>query len=51
MFVEKNEETYMSDIYKLSDLEVRNDVNYMKQYFEGKFGALPFIDFEEALEK
>lgn len=50
MFIEKDEETYMSTIYKLSDIELRNDANYMKNYFEGKFGALPFIDFETALD-
>ena len=49
MFVEKDEKTYMSTVYKLSDFELRNDANYMKNYFEGKFGALPFIDFESAL--
>lgn len=50
MFVEKDEETYMSSVYKLSDIEIRNDASYMKNYFEGKFGALPFIDFEAALD-
>lgn len=50
MFVEKDENTYMSSVYKLSDIELRNDANYMKNYFEGKFGALPFIDFETALD-
>ena len=50
MFVEKDEETYMSNVYKLSDIEIRNDASYMKNYFEGKFGALPFIDFESALD-
>ncbi len=50
MFVEKDEETYISSVYKLSNIELRNDANYMKNYFEGKFGALPFIDFESALD-
>lgn len=50
MFVEKDEETYMSSVYKLSDIEIRNDASYIKNYFEGKFGALPFIDFEAALD-
>jgi len=50
MFVEKDEETYISSVYKLSEIELRNDANYMKNYFEGKFGALPFIDFETALD-
>ena len=51
MFVEKDEETYMTSVYKLSDIDLRNDANYMKNYFEGKFGALPFIDFEKALDE
>lgn len=51
MFVEKDSETYMSSVYKLSDYDVRNDVNYMKNYFEGNFGALPFIDFESVLDE
>lgn len=50
MFVEKDESTFMSNVYKLSDIEIRNDANYMKNYFEGKFGALPFIDFESVLD-
>lgn len=50
LFVEKDEDTYMSGVYKLSDIEIRNDANYMKNYFEGKFGALPFIDFESAMD-
>lgn len=51
MFVEKDSDTYMSSVYKLSDYNVRNDVNYMKNYFEGNFGALPFIDFETVLNE
>ena len=51
VFIEKDSKTYMSTLYKLSDFNVRNDVNYMKNYFEGNFGALPFIDFESIIEK
>lgn len=51
MFVEKDEETYISNVYKLSEFEIRRENNYMKNYFEGKFGALPYIDFESALEE
>ena len=51
MFVEKDEETYISSVYKLSEIDIRNDASYMKNYFEGKFGALPFIDFETALNE
>lgn len=50
MFVDKDEDTYISSVYKLSDFNVRNDNNYMNKYFEGEFGALPYIDFASALE-
>lgn len=50
MFVDKEDETYMSYVYKLSDVELRNDNDYMRNYFKGRLGALPFIDFESALE-
>lgn len=49
LFIEKDSETYMSTMYRLSDFKVNNDVNYMKRYFEGDFGALPFIDFESVI--
>lgn len=51
MFVEKDNDTYISNVYKLSDFNIRNDLSYMKNYFEGNFGALPFIDFESILEE
>lgn len=50
MFVDKDEDTYISSVYKLSDFNVRNDNNYINKYFEGEFGALPYIDFASALE-
>ena len=50
VFVDKDEDNYMSSVYKLSDFNVRNDNNYLNKYFEGEFGALPYIDFASALE-
>lgn len=50
MFVDKDEDTYVSSVYKLSDFNIRKDNNYMNKYFEGEFGALPYIDFASALE-
>lgn len=53
-FVEKNPETYESVIYSLADFgseEVRNDHNYLINYFKGNYGALPFIDFSKLLIK
>ena len=49
-FVEKDRETYKSYIYSLADLgseDVRNDENYLLNYFRGNYGALPFIDFRD----
>ncbi len=51
LFIEKDRDNYMSNVYKLSDFDVKNENNYMKKYFEGEFGALPFIDFESAIIK
>ncbi len=50
LFVEKDEETYISNVYKLSEFDVETENNYMKKYFEGEFGALPYIDFESILD-
>lgn len=51
MFVEKDNNTFQSCVYKISEYDVRNDRKYMKSYFEGKFGALPFVDFEAVLDE
>ncbi len=50
MFIEKNDKNYISQAYKLSEFDIRKGTNYMKQYFEGKYGALPFIDFASAIQ-
>ncbi len=47
-FVEKDKDTYESIIYSLADFgstDVRNDQNYLINYFKGKYGTLPYIDF------
>ena len=49
-FVEKDSSSYQSDLYTLADFgstEVRNDENYMINYFKGKYATLPYIDFSE----
>ncbi|KJS88026.1 MAG: abortive infection protein [Peptococcaceae bacterium BICA1-8] len=51
-FVEKDKDTFVSAIYSLADfgsVDVRNDHNYLINYFKGKYGALPFIDFTKLL--
>jgi AAA15 family ATPase/GTPase len=58
-FVEKDKDTFESTIYSLADFgstDVRNDQNYLLNYFKGKYGTLPYIDFsklfaEEAKEE
>lgn len=53
-FVEKDKDTYESVIYSLADFgseEVRNDHNYLINYFKGNYGALPFIDFTNLLSQ
>ncbi len=51
-FVEKDTGVYESVIYSLADFgseEVRNDHNFLINYFKGNYGALPFIDFSKLL--
>lgn len=53
-FVEKDKDTYESAVYSLADFgseEVRNDHNYLINYFKGNYGALPFIDFTNLLNQ
>jgi uncharacterized protein len=33
-------------IFSLAEFDVRNDIEFSKKYLEGRFGALPFIDFK-----
>lgn len=52
-FVEKDSDLYESAVYSLADFgseEVRNDHNYLINYFKGNYGALPFIDFSKLLK-
>lgn len=53
-FVEKDKDTFKGAIYSLADfgsVDVRNDQNYLINYFKGRYGALPFIDFSKLLIK
>lgn len=34
-------------LFSLGEFELRNDTEYAKKYLEGRFGALPFIDFPD----
>ena len=33
-------------IFSLAEFDIRNEIEFSKKYFEGRFGALPFINFE-----
>ncbi len=53
-FVEKDKDTFESTIYSLADFgseAVRNDHNFLINYFKGQYGALPFIDFSKLLQQ
>lgn len=53
-FVEKDKDTFESTIYSLADFgstDVRNDQNYLLNYFKGKYGTLPYIDFSKLFAK
>ena len=41
-FVEKDKYG-ASGLFSLSNLRERKDLNYCKRYFEGRYGALPYI--------
>ncbi len=32
-------------LFSLAEFDIRNDVEFSKKYFEGRFGALPFINY------
>lgn len=53
-FVEKDKDNYESTIHSLADFgatDVRNDENYLLNYFKGKYSALPYIDFSKLFSK
>lgn len=54
VFIEKDTESYRSALYTLADFgseEVRNDENYLINYFKGKYSSMPYIDFSVLLKK
>lgn len=46
VFVDKNERGE-SSLYALSDLKVREDATFNKDYLQGKYGAIPIFDYNE----
>ncbi|OPJ55708.1 AAA family ATPase [Clostridium oryzae] len=48
VFVDKNIRGE-SRIYSLSDLKVRDDATFNKDYLQGKYGAIPIFNYDEIL--
>ncbi len=48
MFVDKNEQGE-SSLYALSDMKVREDATFNKDYLQGKYGAIPIFNYDELL--
>jgi AAA15 family ATPase/GTPase len=48
VFVDKNERGE-SALYALSDLKVREDATFGKDYLQGKYGAIPIFDYDEIM--
>lgn len=49
VFVDKNRRGE-SNIYALSDLKVREDATFNKDYLQGKYGAIPIFDYDEIMD-
>ena len=43
-FVEKNNDTGVTDVYSLADFSPRKSENIQKGYLQGRYGAIPFPD-------
>ena len=48
VFVDKNERGE-SSLYALSDLKVREDATFSKDYLQGKYGAIPIFNYHEIM--
>lgn len=48
VFVDKNARGE-STLYALSDLKVREDATFSKDYLQGKYGAIPIFDYDEIM--
>jgi len=48
VFVDKNEKGE-STLYALSDLKVREDATFSKEYLQGKYGAIPIFNYDELI--
>ena len=41
-FVEKNNDSGITDVYSLADFSPRKSENIQKGYLQGRYGAIPF---------
>lgn len=48
VFVDKNERGE-SGLYALSDLKVREDATFNKDYLQGKYGAIPIFNYDDIM--
>lgn len=48
-FIDKNERGE-STLYALSDLKVREDATFSKDYLQGKYGAIPIFNYDEIMD-
>jgi len=48
IFVDKNNQG-ASSLYSLSDLKIREDATFNKDYLQGKYGAIPIFNYDEVL--
>ena len=49
VFVDKNERGE-SSLYALSDLKVREDATFSKDYLQGKYGAIPIFNYDDIMD-
>lgn len=50
VFIDKNERGE-SSLYALSDLKVREDAAFSKDYLQGKYGAIPIFDYDQIIKE
>jgi len=48
LFVDKDNKGE-SKLYSLSDLKIREDATFNKDYLQGKYGAIPILDYDDIL--
>lgn len=49
VFIDKNERGE-SSLYALSDLKIREDATFNKDYLQGKYGAIPIFNYDDIMD-